>query len=42
MKRGRPADGFVRAVELCGDALAEHFPSQGPRANALSDRLREI
>ena len=42
MKRGRPADGFVRAVELCGEALASHFPSQGPHANAMSDRLREI
>ena len=42
MKRGRPADGFVRAVELCGEALTTHFPSQGPHANAMSDRLREI
>ena len=42
MKRGRPADGFVRAVELCGEALATHFPSAGPHANHLSDRLREI
>ena len=42
MKRGCPADGFVRAVELCGGALAQHFPSQGPHPNALSDRLREI
>jgi putative membrane protein len=42
MRRRAPADGFVRAVELCGAALAEHFPSQGPHANAMSDRLREI
>jgi putative membrane protein len=42
MKAGRPADGFVGAVELCGQALAEHFPSQGPHENALSDRLLEI
>ena len=42
MKRGRPADGFVRAVELCGEALATHFPATGPHANQLSDRLREI
>jgi putative membrane protein len=42
MRRRAPADGFVRAVELCGQALAEHFPSQGPHPNALSDRLREI
>ncbi len=42
MKRGAPADGFVRAVEVCGVALATHFPSRGTHENALSDRLREI
>ena len=42
MKTGRPADGFVRAVELCGAALTAHFPSQGPHQNAISDRLLEI
>jgi putative membrane protein len=42
MKAGRPADGFIGAVELCGQALAEHFPSAGPHDNTLSDRLLEI
>ena len=42
MRRGQAADGFVRAVEICGEALATHFPSTGPHANTLSDRLREI
>ena len=42
MKRGRPADGFVRAVELCGEALAAHFPSSGPHANPIGDGLLEI
>ena len=42
MKRGRPADGFVRAVELCGEALAEHFPSTGPHSNLIGDGLLEI
>ena len=42
MKRDRPADGFVRAVELCGEALATHFPAQGPHENRLSDRLVEL
>ena len=42
MKRGDPAAGFVRAVELCGAALAEHFPSTGPKENLLSDRLLEL
>ena len=42
MKRGRPAQGYIRAVELCGEALAIHFPSQGPHENTISDRLLEI
>ena len=42
MKRGQPAQGYIRAVELCGEALAAHFPSQGPHENTISDRLLEI
>jgi putative membrane protein len=42
MRRGDPAEGFVRAVQLCGDALAQHFPAAGPKPNAISDRLLEI
>ena len=42
MKQGRPADGFVRAVQLCGEALATHFPSPGPHANLIGDGLLEI
>jgi len=42
MKAKRPAQGFVRAVEICGAALAEHFPSTGPHGNDLSDRLLEL
>jgi putative membrane protein len=42
MRRRDPASGFVKAIEICGDALAEHFPSTGPHANALSDRLLEL
>lgn len=42
MKKGDPAAGFVRAIELCGDALAQHFPSTGPKDNLISDRLLEI
>ena len=26
IKDGRPADGFVAAIEQCGAVLAEHFP----------------
>jgi len=42
MKKRDPATGFVNAINICGDALAEHFPSTGPHANALSDRLLEL
>jgi len=44
IKDGRPADGFVGAVERCGAVLAEHFP--GPpgdvKAEDLPDKLVEI
>jgi len=42
MKKRDPASGFVNAINICGDALAEHFPSTGPHANALSDQLLEL
>ena len=42
MKGGVTGGGFVRAVEVCGAALATHFPAVGPRANAFSDELREL
>jgi putative membrane protein len=42
MRRNDPAAGFVRAIDLCGAVLAEHFPAQGAKANALSDRLLEL
>jgi putative membrane protein len=32
VKSADPASGFVRAVEICGAALAEHFPPAGPHA----------
>jgi putative membrane protein len=41
MKAGRPADGFVRAIEICGEALAEHFPSEGPAKNVLPNQILE-
>jgi putative membrane protein len=41
MKNRRPADGFVRAIEICGAALAEHFPSEGPARNQLPNTLLE-
>jgi putative membrane protein len=42
MKRQAPADGFVRAVELCGGVLAEHFPPRPKNPNEVPDRLVEI
>jgi putative membrane protein len=32
IKSRDPASGFVRAIDICGAALAEHFPAQGPHA----------
>jgi putative membrane protein len=32
IKSRDPASGFIRAVEICGAALTEHFPSKGPHA----------
>jgi putative membrane protein len=41
MAERKPGDGFVRAIEICGAALAEHFPSQGPAKNQLPNTLLE-
>ena len=37
-----PTTGFVQAVEICGGFLADHFPAEGAKHNAISDRLLEI
>jgi putative membrane protein len=42
MKQDRPADGFIRAIQICGDALAAHFPSTGPAQNKLSNDILEV
>lgn len=36
---GRPADGFVRAVEAVGRHLAQHFPPGSADANELPNHL---
>jgi putative membrane protein len=41
MKRGHPADGFVKAIEICGAALAAHYPSDGPAKNQLPNIILE-
>jgi putative membrane protein len=41
MKNGKPADGFVNAIAICGAALAEHFPPDGPAKNRLPNTILE-
>jgi len=42
MRDGRIADGFVTAIERCGDKLAAHFPRTGTSEDALPDRIYVI
>jgi putative membrane protein len=42
IKAGRPADGFVAAIERCGAVLAEHFPPGALNRDELPNRLVEI
>jgi putative membrane protein len=43
IRAGRdPTDGIIRAVEILGATLAEHYPSEGPHQNAFSDRPIEL
>ena len=42
MKGTDPAGGFVRAIEICGDALAQHFPRTGSETNDFPDELVEL
>jgi putative membrane protein len=41
IKKGKPGDGFVKGIEICGAALAEHFPSDGPAQNKLPNTILE-
>jgi putative membrane protein len=41
MKNGQPGDGFVRAIEICGEALAAHFPAEGGAKNVLPNEILE-
>ncbi len=42
VRDGRPADGFVAAIERCGTVLAEHFPPGALKRGELPDKLLEI
>jgi len=41
IRRGKSGDGFVKGIEICGAALAEHFPSDGPAKNKLPNTILE-
>jgi len=42
IKAGRPADGFVAAIERCGAVLATHFPPGALQRDDPPDKLLEI
>jgi putative membrane protein len=42
LKNGRPAEGFIAAIERCGAVLAEHFPPGALNPDELSNKLVEI
>jgi putative membrane protein len=39
IKAGEPAEGFLNAIKICGDVLAEHFPPGKINLNELPDKL---
>jgi putative membrane protein len=41
IKAGKPGDGFVKGIGICGAALAAHFPSDGPAKNRLPNTILE-
>ena len=41
MKTGKAADGFIKAIGICGAALAQHFPVDGAPKNRLPNTLLE-
>jgi putative membrane protein len=38
-RKGRVADGFIAAIEMCGAVLVEHFPRTEGSPNELPDRI---
>ncbi len=42
VRQGRVADGFVQAIEGCGELLATHFPAGEGDRNELPDHLVEL
>ena len=41
VREGGPREGVCEAIELCGRALARHFPRRADDVNELSDRVVE-
>lgn len=41
VRAGRPADGFVAAIERCGRLLAQHFPAGSDNPDELPNALVE-
>lgn len=39
IKNDRPADGFIEAIRICGEVLAEHFPPGAVNRNEQPDKL---
>lgn len=39
IKNGKTKEGFISAVEKCGELLAEHFPAKNDNPNELCDGL---
>ena len=42
IKEGRPGDGFVAAIELCGEQLARYFPPGALNPDELPNKVVEI
>jgi putative membrane protein len=42
MRDGRIADGFITAIDACGQNLAKHYPRTKTHDNLLPDRIYQI
>lgn len=42
VRAGRVAEGFLRAIQTCGELLVEHFPARPGDRNELPDHLIEL
>jgi putative membrane protein len=42
IRKGDVAAGLIAAIDICGAALADHFPGVGPRHNLSGEDLAEV